>query len=89
MKSWQKKLIERMAGELRAGREDLSPRSYSEAIMWYSDERLLSVAPDIKIYKLSHADLFDANNNLYIRTLTGFDLLGKTSELLDQLGVKA
>jgi len=88
MKSYQKELMERTAGELRAGKKEIDLRSYSEAIMWYSDERLLSVAPDIKIYKLSHSDLFDANNNLYIRTLTGFDLLGKTSELLGQLGIK-
>lgn len=88
MEDWQKRLMEKTAGEMRAGREELNPRDYSEGIMWYSDERLLEIAPDIKIYKLSNSDLFDANNNLYIRTSGGFDLLGKTSELLDQLDMK-
>lgn len=88
MKDWQKQLIEKLVEEMRAGKDLLEPREYSEAIMWYSDKRLLEVAPDTKIYNLSHSDLFDISDNLYMRTLSGFDLLGKTSKLRYQLCTK-
>lgn len=89
MKDWERKLMARVAKDMREGKQ-ICPRNYSEAMMWYSDKRLLEVSPDIKIYTLTsgRTTLISVNNNLYMRTMEGFNPLAKTSELLNQLGTQ-
>lgn len=89
MKDWERKLMGKVVEDMRGG-EQICLRNYSEAMMWYSGKRLLEVAPDIKRYILTsgRTTLLDVNNNLYMRTMEGFDPLGKTSELLSQLGTQ-
>lgn len=84
MKDWEEKLMEKLAGEMRAGKASICLRNYSEAMGWYSDERLLAIVPSVEIYGLpsGNATLFNANDNLYMRTMGKFDSLGRTSELL-------
>jgi hypothetical protein len=86
MKDWERKLMEKVAEDMREAKQ-ICLRDYSEAMMWYSGESLLKVAPDIKIYTLVSGctTLLGVNNILYMRTSEGFDPLGKVSELLSQI----
>lgn len=87
MKDWEEKLMEKLAEEMRAGKDSICPRDYSEAMGWYSDERLLEIVPRVEIYGLpsGNTTLFNANGNLYIHAEGRFDKLGRTSELLNQV----
>jgi hypothetical protein len=86
MKDWERKLVEKVAEDMREAKQ-ICLRNYSEAMLWYSGERLLEVAPDIKIYTLVSGctTLLGVNDILYMRTLEGFDPLGKLSELIRQV----
>lgn len=86
MEDWERKLMEKVVEDMRNGEDQIYLRSYSEAMMWYSDEKMLKVSPDTKMYDLSpHAVLFSVADNLYLQTLEGFDMLGGASQLLIQL----
>lgn len=88
MKDWERKLMKKVVEDMREGKQ-ICLRNYSEAMMWYSDEKMLKVSPDTKMYDLSpHAVLFSVDDNLYLQTLEGFDLLGKASQLLIQLEIQ-